>query len=180
MKIKKLSKNALVNLGVAVAKGVSRRKIMSQDSELPERLVRELQKVRLGESEYRERVTAALEDAALESLESFRADLRDGKVSPSTKPIAAGIFFDKIQTLHSRSVMHTANVCVQVNEYGSRSREEIMHDLLLPWNGDAQQPIAESVHAIGSKAVINVQTLPPVAGCCRTSDPGPLPRPLAV
>ncbi len=141
-KSKKLSKNALVKIGVAVAKGEPRRTILAQHKDAPERLVRELQRVRLGQDEYREMMQGDLRDAASKSVKSYLQDLADGKVPPSTKPIAAGIFVDKANALEGRAQIQNVSVNVLVNRFGDGvgpTKAEILASLgaaLLPVSGD--------------------------------------------
>lgn len=81
-KIHKLSKKALVEIGVAVAKGEPRRAILAHHKDAPERLVRELQRVGLGQDEYREMMQGDLRDAASKSVKSYLQDLADGNPTP--------------------------------------------------------------------------------------------------
>ena len=84
----------------------------------------------------------ALRDAAWESVKSYRQDLTDGKVPPSTKPIAAGIFCDKVNALDGRSQIQNVSVNVLVNRFGDGvgpTKAEILASLgaaLLPVSGD--------------------------------------------
>jgi hypothetical protein len=145
MPTKSIRKEDLVKLGVSTAMGVSRRRVLAENPELPERLVRELKRVQLGQHEYRRLLSSALENAALECLASFRADLRAGKVSPSTKPIAAGIFLDKAHLIGSRAAIQVVNATTEINDYGAKSKEEIMEALLLPKTGDAVESVAMEI-----------------------------------
>jgi hypothetical protein len=145
MPTKSIRKEDLVKLGVSTAMGVSRRRVLVENPELPERLVRELKRVQLGQHEYRRLLSSALENAALECLASFRADLRAGKVSPSTKPIAAGIFLDKAHLIGSRAAIQVMNATTEINDYGTKSKEEIMEALLLPKTGDVVESVAMEI-----------------------------------
>ncbi len=145
MPTKSIRKEDLVKLGVSTAMGVSRRRVLAENPELPERLVRELKRVQLGQHEYRRLLSSALENAALECLASFRADLRAGKVSPSTKPIAAGIFLDKAHLIGSRAAIQVINATSEINDYGTKSKEEIMAALLLPQTGDVVESVTMEI-----------------------------------
>jgi hypothetical protein len=149
-KRKSVGQEQLIELGAAVASGESRREILAKHPEAPERLVRELQRVGLGVEEYRKKVEAEFQSAALESVASYREDLRQGKVSPNTKPIAAGIFADKAAGVHGAAALRSIDVSVTVNSYGSeRSKEQILASLfprpdpipLLVENGDSAESI---------------------------------------
>ena len=122
-----------MDLGVQVAQGQSRRRIIAQNPAIPERLVREMKKAGLGEGEYRDMMTNALQEAAAEALESWRKDLADGKVPPSSKPIAAAVYLDKAAMLTGKTAMESINVSLMVNSYGTspagKSREEIIRSL---------------------------------------------------
>lgn len=148
-KRKTVDQKQLIDIGAAVASGESRREILAKHPEAPERLVRELQRVGLGVEEYRKKVEAEFQSAALESVASYREDLRLGKVSPNTKPIAAGIFADKAAGVHGASALRSIDVNVTVNSYGTRSKEEILAALypkpeaisVLAENGDTTELI---------------------------------------
>jgi hypothetical protein len=144
MPIKRIRKESLVNLGVSTAMGLSRRRVLAENPELPERLVRELRRIQLGQNEYRRLLSSALESAALECLASFRADLKAGKVTPATKPIAAGIFLDKANLLGGQVAAQTTNPTAEISDYGTKSKEEIMDALLLPQTGDAAESVAKA------------------------------------
>lgn len=149
-----LSVPALVELGAEVAKGTSRRKIMAEHPEVPERLVRALQQAGLGVEEYRQKILSEFQDAALESVQSYREDLRQGKVSPNTKPLAAGILFDKAEGAGNLAKLQSIGVNIQINQYGTAgiTKEQIIANLsqvtpispVLVETGDAAQPIEES------------------------------------
>lgn len=149
-----LSASALVELGAEVAKGTSRRKIMADHPEVPERLVRALQQAGLGVEEYRQKILSEFQDAALESVQSYREDLRQGKVSPNTKPLAAGILFDKAEGAGNMAKLQSIGVNIQINQYGTAgiTKEQIIANLsrvaptspVLVETGDAAQPIEES------------------------------------
>jgi hypothetical protein len=131
-KKKRLSAKDIVHVGALVAQRVSRRTIMAQNQAVPERLIRELSRVRLGQDEFRQLMINELENAAHEALESWRQDLRDGRVPPASKPIASAIFLDKAAMLNSKAAMADVNVSDTVNKFHSpdgRTKEEIIAEL---------------------------------------------------
>ena len=128
-KTQPMTKYSLVQLGVQVAKCTPRRAIMAQNPAYPERLVRELQRVGLGQAEYITLVRNELLETVREIVASFREDLHAGKVTPSTKAIAAGIFTDKFAVLTGSASMEAVDTGAMVGWSGSKSREELIASL---------------------------------------------------
>jgi hypothetical protein len=151
-KKKNLTASDLVAIGADLATGTSRRDAMAAHPDVPERLIRAIQQSGIGVEEYRARVAAEFQSAALESVASFRQDLAAGEVAPATKPIAAGIFFDKAALASGGG--NRVDLNVTINQIGGGfTKQDILARLfaeevtvtpVLGHAGDPSEPIVPS------------------------------------
>jgi hypothetical protein len=137
VKAQPLPVHALIKTAVDVARGVSRRRIVAANGTLPVRLVREMQKAGLGEAEFRKLFQRGLEEAAGETLERYRLELRAGRIPPSNLSISLGILTDKVSGLNAKVAVESINIAQMVNYSGPRSREDLLRSLA----GESPEPV---------------------------------------
>lgn len=116
----------LAKMTAAAAAKLSRRKIMAMYPEAPERLVNAIIRARLSGDEWQELLGTELRSLAAEVTQQIRQDLQGGKVGPNHKALLLGILVDKAAASESRHTMQRANISMQINNYGSMSKEEII------------------------------------------------------
>lgn len=64
------------------ATGVSRRRILAKNSQIPERLIREIQRSGLGQPKFMKMFRTELGEAAAETLAMYRRELKAGRMPP--------------------------------------------------------------------------------------------------
>ena len=122
-----LSPALLVKAGLEVAKGTSRRKIQALLPAMPERLIRELSRSNMGQSEYRDLLQHEFQDAARETVAAYRSAVRAGTAPISGMPLAAAILVDKAAVLAGRTTMENMNVAAMMA--APKNREELIRSL---------------------------------------------------
>lgn len=139
-----VSTTTLVKMTAAAAANLSRRKIMATYPEAPERLVNAIIRARLSAEEWQELIGTELRSLAAEVTQQIRQDLRSDKVGPNHKALLLGILLDKAIASENRSAVRSANISMQINNYGDLSREEIIARLQghrLPSETQSAQPV---------------------------------------
>jgi len=139
-----VSPTTLVKMTAAAAANLSRRKIMATYPEAPERLVNAIVRARLSAEEWQELIGTELRSLAAEVTQQIRQDLRSDKVGPNHKALLLGILLDKAIASENRSAVRSANISMQINNYGDLSREEIIARLQghrLPSETKPAQPV---------------------------------------
>ena len=128
----KLPKETIVAITTNAAAGSSHRNLIAKYPDVSDRTIRLLRQNGVTVEEWREEVSRGLRGAVDETLAAYRAALAAGKVPPNNLALSVAILIDKADKLDARQVTGATQVNVMVNDYGQRSREEIMADLRIP------------------------------------------------
>ena len=129
---KRIPRETIVAITTNAAAGSSHRNLIAKYPDVSDRTIRLLRQNGVSVEAWREEVSRGLREAVDETLAAFRTALAAGKVPPNNLALSVAILIDKADKLDSRQVTGATQVNVMVNDYGRRSREEIMADLRIP------------------------------------------------
>ena len=144
-KCKSVSKESLVKIATDAIAGASKRDLMRKYPAVSERTIRLLMQNDVGVEEFRAAMVSEIQKTAGEALLELRRAIREGRFSANSLPVCIGILLDKSTGFEARAAVGAVNVAVQVNHYGSTSKEELIAMLngprspavLLPKSGDS-------------------------------------------
>lgn len=83
--------------------------------------------IKMDVDEWRSQFAAKLRETGEELLELTRQELQD--IPPAARAYTLAVLIDKSQVLEGKNALQNSQVNVQINNFGSMSREEIMRKL---------------------------------------------------
>ena len=133
----------IVEIAARAIAGDSRRDLLKLYPNASERLIAAIVRARIGAEEWQELLGAELRGLTAEVALQLKDDLRNRRISPNTKGVLLGILHDKMLAAEGRSVLRSANVNFQINNFGGieNTRPQLLAQLKIQrGEGEAKLP----------------------------------------